>query len=62
MFAISLAIAIAVAFALWDGLRSTQSRQGEMAAILLLLPFGAGYLLWKSIRRRRAVLATYRRP
>lgn len=57
MFVLSLAIAGAVAWALWDGLRTTQSRQGQVAAILLLLPFGAGYLLLKSIRRRRAVLA-----
>lgn len=59
MFAISIAITGTVAVALWDGFRSTQARQGEMAAILLLLPFGAAYLLWKSIRRRRDVLSKY---
>ena len=56
MLAISLVIASAVAWALWDGL-TMQPRGGYSAAIALLLPFGAGYLLWRSLQRRWAVLA-----
>ena len=61
MFAISLAIAGAVAWALWDGL-TMQPRGGYSAAIALLLPLGAGYLLWRSLQRRWAVLAQKKFP
>ena len=31
-------------------------RGGETMATVLLLPFGAGHLLYRSLKRRRAVL------
>ncbi|MGE0748860.1 MAG: hypothetical protein AB7K86_26605 [Rhodospirillales bacterium] len=59
MFAVSLLIAATVAWALWDGWSPTRARNGEMVAIALLLPAGAGWLLHASLRRRRAVLAMH---
>ncbi len=59
MFAISLAISAAVAFALWDGMTvNPRPRGGEAIAILLLLPVGAGWLLIKSLKRRAMVRAS----
>jgi hypothetical protein len=57
-----LSIAIAGA-ALWSVCLAppTRPRTGDALAILVLLPFGAGYLLRRSIRRRRAVLAAITR-
>ena len=49
-------IAAAVAWALWDGMTTSQPRGGYAAAIALLLPVGAGWLLLKTIKRRRLVL------
>jgi hypothetical protein len=61
MFLVSLPIAAATAFALFDGgIKPGQPRGGQAIAIFLLLPVGAGYLMVKSIRRRRAVLASLR--
>jgi hypothetical protein len=34
----------------------TQSRGGKMTAIAILLPVGAGYLFYKSLKRRWRVL------
>lgn len=59
MLAVSLLVAGAVAWALWDGWTAPRSRNGEMAAIALLLPVGVGYLLRAALRRRRAVLAMH---
>jgi hypothetical protein len=61
MFGISLLISGATAWALWDGMTiGPRPRGGEAIAIFLLLPFGAGYLLLKSVRRRAAVRASLR--
>lgn len=59
MFAISLLIAGLTAFVLSEGM-AVRPRSGETAAILLLLPLGAGYLLLRSFRRRWTVLAAQR--
>jgi hypothetical protein len=57
MLAIALAIALAAGWMVIDGGASTSSgRTGYGAAIAILLPFGAGYLLMKSLKRRRMVL------
>jgi len=40
---------------------TSQPRGGYFAAIALLLPVGAGWLLLKTIGRRRLVLAAMRR-
>jgi len=40
---------------------TSQPRGGYFAAIALVLPVGAGWLLLKAIRRRRAVLAAMTR-
>jgi hypothetical protein len=61
MLLVSLPIAAATAFALFDGgIKPGQPRGGQAIAIFLLLPVGAGYLMVKSLRRRRAVLASLR--
>ena len=58
MFAMALAIALLTAWVVVDGGISTVGgRTGYAAAIAVLLPFGAGYLLMKSFRRRRLVLS-----
>lgn len=60
---IAMAFAGGVGWALLDGMSvSTQNRGAYAAAIALLLPVGAAWLLLKSWRRRRFVLATLRRP
>jgi hypothetical protein len=56
MFFISVAIAALAAWALWEG-TATRPRAGQVEAICILLPFGAAYLLFRSLKRRRAVLA-----
>jgi hypothetical protein len=61
LLVIACAIAAAVAWALWDGMTTSQPRGGHFAAIALLLPVGGGWLLLKTIRRRRLVLAAMRR-
>lgn len=55
---LSLAISGVVVFALVEGFSTRQHRGGETMGILLLLPVGAFLLLRKSLRRRRAVLAS----
>jgi hypothetical protein len=55
MLIFALAIAVAAAWALFDGGAST-TRSAEYAVLAILLPFGAGYLLYKSITRRWRVL------
>jgi hypothetical protein len=62
MFAVSVVLAAAVGWALWDGMTTTQPRGGHFAAIVMLLPVGAGWLLLKSFRRRKSVLEALRRP
>lgn len=57
LFVIACAIAAAVAWALLDGMTTT-TRSGYAAGIALVLPVGAGWLLLKTIRRRRLVLAS----
>jgi hypothetical protein len=57
LFAIACAISAAVAWALLDGMTTSRPRGGYFMAIALVLPVGAGWLLLKTIRRRRLVLA-----
>lgn len=61
LLGIACAIAAALAWALWNGMTTSQPRSGYAVAIALLLPVGAGWLLLKTIRRRRLVLATMTR-
>ena len=56
-FAIALTFAGAAVLMLLDGQVVGGRRSGEGSALALALPFGAGWLLWKSLRRRRAVLS-----
>jgi hypothetical protein len=56
MFVISLAIAALTLWGLWEGM-PVRPRMGEAAGIAILLPFGAAYLFFKSLKRRRAVMA-----
>jgi hypothetical protein len=60
MFVAACAIAAVTGWALWGGMATTQPRSGYFAAIALLLPVGAGWLLLKVLRRRRAVLTSLR--
>jgi hypothetical protein len=48
--------AAAALFALFDGGLNVRARSGEMLAIAILLPFGAAYLLYRSLTRRWRVL------
>jgi hypothetical protein len=53
----ALAIAGLVMWTLFDGTPPrARPRMGEAEAIALLLPVGAAYLLYRSLKRRRAVL------
>jgi hypothetical protein len=61
LLAVASAIAVAVAWALWNGMTTSQPRGGYFTAIALVLPVGAGWLLLKAIRRRRVVLAAMTR-
>jgi len=61
LLTIACVISAAVAWALWDGMTTSQSRGGYAAAIALLLPVGAGLLLLKAIKRRRLVLTAMKR-
>jgi hypothetical protein len=61
LLAIACVISAAVAWALLDGMTTSQPRGGYAAAIALLLPVGAGWLLLKTIKRRRLVLSTMNR-
>lgn len=61
LFTAACAISASVAWALLDGMTTTQPRGGYAAAIALVLPVGAGWLLLKTIRRRRLVLAAMKR-
>lgn len=56
LLAMSLAIAGVTAWALWLGAPASGTRSGQGAAIFLLLPVGAAWLLLRSWRRRREVL------
>jgi hypothetical protein len=60
LFAVSLVICGGIVLALFEGFTTSQPRGGEALAVLLLLPVGAFYLLWKMLRRRWAVLASLR--
>jgi hypothetical protein len=57
IFATSLVIAGGAAWSLWQGIVQVRPRSGEMAAILIMLPVGAGWLFLRVLKRRRAVLA-----
>lgn len=58
MFAITLAFALAAGWALLEGgLSPTSGRTGYGVGIVMALPFGAAYLLLKSLKRRRLVLS-----
>jgi hypothetical protein len=57
----ALTIAGVVLWTLFDGTPPrARPRMGEAEAIALLLPVGAAYLLYRSLKRRRAVLKTQR--
>jgi hypothetical protein len=56
----SIAIAAATLWALLGGGLPYRPRIGEAIAIFLALPFGVGYLLHKSLKRRRRVLIAMR--
>lgn len=56
LLALSLAIAGVTGWALWLGANTGGTRSGQAAAIFLLLPVGAAWLLLRSWRRRREVL------
>ena len=61
LLVVACMISAAVAWALWDGMTTSQPRGGYVAAIALLLPVGAGWLLLKTIKRRRLVLTAMKR-
>lgn len=56
MLIFTTAFAAAALLALFDGGLEIRARSGEMLAIVVLLPFGAAYLLYKSLTRRWRVL------
>jgi hypothetical protein len=56
MCVFTTAFAAAALFALFGGGLEVRARSGEALAIVVLLPFGAAYLLYKSLTRRRRVL------
>jgi hypothetical protein len=56
MFVFATAFTGAALFALFDGGLEVRARSGEALAIVILLPFGAAYLLYKSLTRRWRVL------
>ncbi|MEX0807729.1 MAG: hypothetical protein WD044_03280 [Dongiaceae bacterium] len=56
MLLLTIGLAIATAFALFDGGLEARARSGEAIAIFLLLPFGVLYLIHKSLKRRQRVL------
>ncbi len=57
VFVASCLLAGVVAWALWDGMTTSPGSRGpQAAAVALALPLGCGYLLRKSIARRRRVL------
>jgi hypothetical protein len=56
MLILTLAFAGAALFALFDGGLTMRARNGEALAIVVLLPFGVAYLLYKSFTRRWRVL------
>ena len=58
--ALSILLAAATLWALLDGGLPYRPRGGEAIAIFLALPFGVGYLLHKSLKRRRRVLGAVR--
>ena len=49
-------------FALFGGGLIMRGRNGEALAIVVLLPFGAAYLLYKSLTRRWRVLKGSNQP
>lgn len=48
--------AAAALFALFDGGLTVRARSAQILAIVILLPFGAAYLLYKSLTRRWRIL------
>jgi hypothetical protein len=56
MQVVTIAIAAATAWALFDGGLNPTARVGEFAGIAIALPFGVAYLLYKSLTRRWRVL------
>lgn len=56
MLILAMAFAGAALVALFDGGLEIRARSGELLAIVVLLPFGAAYLLYKSLTRRWRVL------
>jgi hypothetical protein len=53
----SIPLAGLTLWALFDGGLEYRARMGEAIAIFVLLPFGVGYMLHKSLKRRRRVLS-----
>lgn len=53
---LTLGLAAVVLWAIFDGADvTTSTRGGQATAIVVLLPFGVLYLIWRSLKRRRAV-------
>ena len=52
----SIPLACLTLWALFDGGLEYRARMGEAIAIFVALPFGVGYMLHKSLKRRRRVL------
>ena len=53
----SIVLACLTLWALFGGGLEYRARQGEAIAIFVLLPFGVGYMLHRSLKRRRRVLS-----
>lgn len=54
---LTTALAGLVLWALFDGGLDYRARLGETIAIVVALPFGVAYMLYRALRRRRIVLA-----
>jgi membrane protein YdbS with pleckstrin-like domain len=54
---LTLLFAFAALFVLFDGGLETWTRSGEFVALAAALPFGMGYVIYKSLRRRWRVLS-----
>lgn len=57
VLAMTSLFAAAALFALFDGGLNPWTRSGEFTAVAVVLPFGAAYVIYKSLKRRRRVLS-----
>lgn len=58
VLALTSVFALAALFALFEGGLKSGTRAGEFVAIAVLLPFGTGYVIYRSLMRRWRVLAS----